>query len=239
MDDELRKEIISWREEIWKEDFGYSLFGPAAILSDETVNLLSSFGPIAQLVDLKAAMGGNWAWFDMYGEQLLALFQRLEVAPKKPKPTKARAPRDSNAKRPLSNVSEEQEIKRRRIQSPPTPNPTPVSQCETPRQPTSTPSQSLNVPRNPNPYPYPYHLPQTPLLHNPYAILATPGTSTPAIFTPHSQVSTTYTPMTYTYPYFYPFGTPSSSHQTPIRYPNHYQYPPILAPPPPPPPPST
>lgn len=203
------------------------------------VNSLSSFGPITRLLDLKTVMGGHWAWFDVYGEQLLALFQRLEIAPKKPKPPKARAPQD--AKRPQNEITDEKEgrNKRRRIESSQNTDPTPVKPRENPRQPNSTPSR----PSNTYPYPYPHQLPQTPLAHNPYAALATASTSTRTPFTPHPQSQTSYAHIHYGYPMFHPFSTPSSSYQTPSRFPNPYPYQhsplPPLPPLPPPPPPST
>ena len=45
-DKELKKAIIRWRGEIWSRDFGDSLLGPSAILSNAAVNSLSLFGQV-------------------------------------------------------------------------------------------------------------------------------------------------------------------------------------------------
>lgn len=90
VDKDLKKEIVRWRKEVWSRDFEDSVFGPSAILTDQAVDLLSSFGQIKQISEIKVVLG-YWAWFEKYSEELLALYQRLEIAPKKAKPTKPRA----------------------------------------------------------------------------------------------------------------------------------------------------
>jgi len=85
----LKKAIINWQREIWSGDFGDSLFGPSAILSNAAVDSLSSFGQVERLIDLELALGGYWAWFGKYGDELLSLFASLDVAPKQLKPPKA------------------------------------------------------------------------------------------------------------------------------------------------------
>jgi hypothetical protein len=93
VDKSLKRAIVEFRKEIWTRDFADSLFGPAAILSDTAVESLSSFGAIDRLIDLENALGGYWAWFDRYGDELLELFRTLDIAPKQPKAPKTRAPR--------------------------------------------------------------------------------------------------------------------------------------------------
>ena len=95
VDMELKKAIVKWRKEVWTRDFGDSLFGPSAILSDASVKSVSSFGKIERLIDLESALSGYWAWFGRYGDEFLNLFKSLNIAPKQVKPPKPRATRVS------------------------------------------------------------------------------------------------------------------------------------------------
>jgi len=67
VDKQLKKAIVKWCKEIWTCDFGDSIFGPFAILSDTAVESLSSFGNIERLINLESALGRYWAWFGWYG----------------------------------------------------------------------------------------------------------------------------------------------------------------------------
>lgn len=166
------------------------------------------------------------------------LFQCLEIAPKKAKPTKHKVVaegKQAQEQQESTAAGGQNTNKRRHVQGlSETSNPTPVIQCKTPRCPIST------LIRTPNTHLYTFSylpqtpLPQNPLTNNPYAVLTTPGSSSSTGFTPHPHSH--YAPMSFGYPYFYPspMGTPSDSYQTPIWYPIPYQYPPGLPPPPPP-----
>lgn len=240
VDKELKKEIVRWRKEIWTRDFEDSLFGPSVILTDPTVELLSLFGRINKIAEIRIVLG-YWAWFEKYREELFAVYQSLEViAPKKPKLTK---PRQGQGEK--QTIPQEGGSKRQHIQESPinVAVPTPVNPCPTPRRlnrPLTTPS------RLPSSYPALYSsIPSTPTSYNPYSALVTPSTRHPSsqipLTTPHIPYSS---PFSFHYPYYYPASsTPSSSHSTPARYFNPY-YPPLVppprpAPPPPGPPPST
>jgi hypothetical protein len=74
VDKDLRKSTLKFHKEIWQHDFGDSLLAPSAILSDASIDALSSFGRIDWLIKLESALDGYWAWFDWYGDKLLALF---------------------------------------------------------------------------------------------------------------------------------------------------------------------
>jgi hypothetical protein len=93
VDPDLKTAIVKWRKDVWNRDFGDSLFGPTAILSDAAVESISSFGKIERLIDLESALGGYWAWFGRYGDELLSLFESLDIAPKQIKVPKPRAAR--------------------------------------------------------------------------------------------------------------------------------------------------
>jgi hypothetical protein len=156
VDKQLKKSIVKWQKEIWTRDFGDSLFGPSAILSNTAVESLSSFGNLKRLVDVESALGGYWAWFGRYGDELLNLFKSLEVGPKQPKPSKPRAAAaargEKRAAQPgdgdVGGVKEDQSKRRRTLNVGAIP-PTPVNQrpgSSTSRRlppPPSTPNQQL------------------------------------------------------------------------------------------------
>ncbi|EDQ98295.1 uncharacterized protein LACBIDRAFT_304441 [Laccaria bicolor S238N-H82] len=239
VDKQLKKAIVKWRKEIWTHDFGDSLFGPSAILSDTAVESLSSFGNIERLIDLEIALGGYWAWFGRYGDKLLNLFKSLDVGPKQHKPPKPWAARgEKRASQPgdgdASGVKEDQPKRRRTSKFMEVP-PTPVN----PRPGPSSSRHTLPAPSTPMPPPFPYHhaqLPTTmsssPLANNPYAALATPQPN--HYHLPQMQR----TPPSFHFPisYYYPTNTPSSSSSrqppNPLFYPHLYP----RNPPPPPPP---
>ena len=214
VDKELKKAIIKWRKDIWTRDFGDALFGPSAVLSDAAVESVSSFGRIDRLIVLESALGGYWAWFGRYGDELLNLFRNLEVAPKQAKPTKPRAPRTS--KRAVetalgeeggSRENEAQTKRRRTVTVTPDITPTPVH--PRPARSTLPPPTTFRPPAQ-GPQPQMVH--PSLLAHNPYAALATP----PIQFYQNPQ--TPYTPFPYPY-YYYPTNTPSGQ---PNIYYNQY-----------------
>jgi len=207
VDNELKKAIINWREEIWSRDFGDSLFGPAAVLSNAAIESLSSFGPIERLIDLELALRGYWAWFGKYGDKLLIFLSSLHIGPKKPKPPKPRAARGS--KRTAGTEEGDK-------------NKTKLKQCRlsdvtpTPVNPTSRIVPPPSTPMRPPVYLYPHHpqpISSSPLL-NPYSGLMTPS--------PHlyGQPPTPYIPS----PYYYHPNTlqqPSNAPFYPYQYPRY------------------
>jgi hypothetical protein len=244
VDKDLKRAIVQFRKEIWSRDFGDSLFGPSAILSDAAVDSLSSFGHIDRLVDLENALGGFWAWFDKYGDELLTLFQSLDVAPKKARPARRQAAKPS--KRAVEGAmgdeehGREEQRKRQRVETgndvagmPPTPvHPRPGLSTSLPPSTPSTPfiTPAQQVYGYPRPIQAAY---SSPLAHNPYASLATP----PLQY--YQTPQTPYLPIPFPYSHYYPANiSSSSSQQVPDRYNIPHQYP-RFPPGPPPAPPST
>ncbi|KAJ7245186.1 P-loop containing nucleoside triphosphate hydrolase protein [Mycena haematopus] len=82
-----------WRIEILARDYPSSLYSPSMILRDETIALLSSVGPIQDLVCLKTVLAGQWLWMDEYGETLCLYLAKLQIPPMQPLPKKSRAPK--------------------------------------------------------------------------------------------------------------------------------------------------
>ena len=82
----VRNALYKWRTSIHARDFPDSLFGPSAILKDDTLDLLSSVGPIASVAVLKRVLAGNWSWISTYGSELWTELQKLDIPPMQPKP---------------------------------------------------------------------------------------------------------------------------------------------------------
>ena len=219
VDPKLKKEIVKWRKEVWTRDFKDSLFGPSAILSEEALESVSSFGKIERLIDLESALGG-WAWFGRYGDELLNIFRRLDIAPMQAKPSKPRGGRVTKravevalAEDQGGNKGREDQTKRRRTSDiagiPPTPvqpRPAPLNGGSQLPPPSSAFAQHTR----------PQTIYPSPFSHNTHTMLTTP----PAQFYQNNQ--SPYIPI---YPYYYPTNTPYH-----WRYPHHTPRPP---PPPP------
>ncbi|KAF8189324.1 P-loop containing nucleoside triphosphate hydrolase protein [Pholiota molesta] len=82
--------IAEWRTKIWKRDFSKAQFGPSGILSNSAIERLSSVGPIKDLDMLEQVLGGNWPWFERYGEELLTEHCKLPVPQMQPKARQSR-----------------------------------------------------------------------------------------------------------------------------------------------------
>ncbi|KAF6743084.1 ATP-dependent DNA helicase RecQ [Ephemerocybe angulata] len=82
-----------WRAKIAKRDHGKAFFSGSGILSDDTVELLSSIGPIPSEVALKKLLEGKWLWLAKYQRELFIELTRLNIPPKvlKPKPQRPSA----------------------------------------------------------------------------------------------------------------------------------------------------
>ena len=90
INENVAKEIRGWRSRVWERDYGESLFGPEAILSDDVVKNLASVGPILHLAELERVVGSQWAWFGEYGDDLLAKLLAMSIPPMTPKALEAR-----------------------------------------------------------------------------------------------------------------------------------------------------
>jgi hypothetical protein len=68
----------------WPHSF--KLWGPQAILNDDTCELLSSVGPVDSPEFLSSLLKEGWEWWDKLGTELYALMHYLAISPL---PTKA------------------------------------------------------------------------------------------------------------------------------------------------------
>jgi hypothetical protein len=63
-----------------------SLWGPQAILSDDSCELLSSVGPVDSISFLSSVLKEGWEWWDKLGSELYVFMDSLDIPPL---PTKA------------------------------------------------------------------------------------------------------------------------------------------------------
>lgn len=68
-----------------------SLFGASGILKDETLDLLSSVGPISSRTKLSETLADQWKWEAKYGDELFRYISRLPIPPFQELPKKPRA----------------------------------------------------------------------------------------------------------------------------------------------------
>ncbi|KAF9537319.1 hypothetical protein CPC08DRAFT_809291 [Agrocybe pediades] len=114
LNEEVKHALQEWRRTIWDRDFGDSIFDSSIILKDETVETLSSIGPIAQLNELEKVTGDDWPWFAQYGDELLEEMKRLAIAPMQ---SKKAAPKRVE-KRAANGVIDGGAVERKRAQLP-------------------------------------------------------------------------------------------------------------------------
>ncbi|KAF8172287.1 P-loop containing nucleoside triphosphate hydrolase protein [Pholiota molesta] len=198
-----KSSLEEWRTRIWNRDFQDAIFSPVGILSDAAIEKLSSVAsPIENLISLERALGGGWAWFGTYGDELLTEIKSLPFKSMGPKPKQKRG-----AKRTVVDVADEESVsKRTRVDIDATlaPAPTPVRLGSLST--TSHSSPAIGGPTTPSTfrgyqYPSPHNF--TPMAqYHPNYPYPTP---------PH-----TYTPIQ---PFYYPYySMPGQPHHLPPQY---------------------
>jgi hypothetical protein len=60
-------------------------------LGDESIENLSSVGPIGRLNELERVVGMDWLWFGQYGDNLLEEIKGLDIHPMQCKQQQKRA----------------------------------------------------------------------------------------------------------------------------------------------------
>ena len=76
-----------------------SLWGPQAILNDDTCELLSSVGPVDSITFLSSVLKEGWEWWDKLGSELYAFMHFLAIPPlpmKAPRGVKRRPVQETN-----------------------------------------------------------------------------------------------------------------------------------------------
>ena len=154
---EVVEAVHECRRKIWERDFPHAIFGSSGILSDEIVESLASVGPILSLIQLEKVVGENWPWFGKYGDELLEVFKKMTIPPLQPKPKQPRGQKKALDER---DRDDERTTKRSR---------TDTSHTSSSKKPAQIPDPSTG--------PVTHLPPATPLPHNPYTHLLTPGSS--------------------------------------------------------------
>jgi hypothetical protein len=97
-----------------RHDFRSALFSASAILKDETLDLLSSVGPIVSREHLTGVLAGQWKWEAKYGDALYSVLSGMDIPPLRPLPKKPRGSKrgaesdaqgSSRAKRSRTNMA--------------------------------------------------------------------------------------------------------------------------------------
>lgn len=72
----MRNHLYRWRREIKAKLYPKARWGPRALLSDDTIELLASTGPFATSDRLHATIGRGWERWDILGEDLFASLEQ-------------------------------------------------------------------------------------------------------------------------------------------------------------------
>ena len=84
----VQEALHKWHTSVYARDHAYSLYGPSGILSDETIDVLSSIGPVKSIDTLQWLLEGQWAWYEWYGSEVYSVLSSLNIPPLVPKPKK-------------------------------------------------------------------------------------------------------------------------------------------------------
>ncbi|TFK58862.1 P-loop containing nucleoside triphosphate hydrolase protein [Pluteus cervinus] len=88
----VRTLLHSWRTQIRFKDLAH-IDSASEILRDETIELLSSVGPIESKEQLGGLLEGQWMWYSRYADHLLKTLQSITIPPMQPKPKKTQKKR--------------------------------------------------------------------------------------------------------------------------------------------------
>lgn len=86
--DSVRQSLFKWRREVKKMDYPNSIFAAHAILDDATCELLSSIGPVDDIVTLEQLLKSSWSRWDELSNRLYVYMHGLEIPPLPPPPTR-------------------------------------------------------------------------------------------------------------------------------------------------------
>ena len=151
--------IKEWHTKVWNCDFEDAIFSPTGILSDDAIDkLLSIVSHIENLIELECALGGGWAWFGTYGDELLNEIKSLPLKSMGPKPKQKRVAKQRLA---MVDVADGEShsvdcVAKRKCIDKPTLVPTPVR-----ARPMTQASHVIASPSTPIPPPNPLSNPHT------------------------------------------------------------------------------
>ncbi|KAF7352556.1 ATP-dependent DNA helicase Q-like 3 [Mycena venus] len=90
--DSVRQSLFKWRREVKKMDYPNSIFAAHAILDDATCELLSSIGPVDDIVTLEQLLKSSWSRWAELGNRLYVYMRGLKIPPLPPPPTRKKKP---------------------------------------------------------------------------------------------------------------------------------------------------
>jgi hypothetical protein len=74
--EQMQKHLDEWRTQVWDHDYGCAIFGPAGILLDALIDLLSSLTKRIQLCSqFEKIIAHQWSWFLSYGDELWTFWE--------------------------------------------------------------------------------------------------------------------------------------------------------------------
>lgn len=78
---DVRTALYSWRRSVKREHYRSALWGPQALLDDETCELLSSVGPFDDQRKLQTLLQSRWSRWDELGQCLFDHLHALDIPP--------------------------------------------------------------------------------------------------------------------------------------------------------------
>lgn len=89
----VRDALFDWREDVHLKHHSEAMYDATAILSDDSVELLSAIGTVENIEVLKKALAADdWYWWSKHGEELFKLLHGLRIPPLERLPPKAKGP---------------------------------------------------------------------------------------------------------------------------------------------------
>ncbi|PPQ92834.1 hypothetical protein CVT25_004322 [Psilocybe cyanescens] len=93
--DSVRTALYQWRRAMKAKYWAHGLWGPQAILNDDTCEALASIGPIESMELLSSILKPGWEWWDKLGMELFIFLQSLDIPPLPKRGVKRRPGKES------------------------------------------------------------------------------------------------------------------------------------------------
>jgi hypothetical protein len=76
-----KMKLVDWHTSVWKCNFPGALFASLAIMTNKTVQFLSSVRCLSSQEHLKNVLAGQWKWETQYGDELDTLLAAPDIPP--------------------------------------------------------------------------------------------------------------------------------------------------------------
>lgn len=131
----VRAALYGWRREMKAKHWPRSMWGPQAILDDNTCELLASIGQVESKIFLSSILEASWEWWDKLGDELFTLLHSLDI-PSLPKTSRGtKRPPSTLAHDPSTSTSDDISASTSTVSKR-------ARMAATPAQPTTAPSTS-------------------------------------------------------------------------------------------------